>query len=142
MKLSRLLWLICAFIALGAGTLGIFLPILPTVPLYLLTAFCFANSSSRLHDWFLRSGLYRRHLLPYLEAGGLTFKAKLSLILFVTLQLAIAAVIVRNSLVGLLIVAGVYIGFMASMLFAVKTVKLGEQPDPLLERKCSNKRKI
>ena len=31
------------------GTIGIALPILPTVPFYLLTAFCFANSSERLH---------------------------------------------------------------------------------------------
>ena len=32
-------------ISLALGTIGIALPILPTVPFYLLTAFCFASAA-------------------------------------------------------------------------------------------------
>lgn len=45
----RLLWIALGFLCLGLGTVGIVLPLLPTVPFYMATAFCFAKSSRKLH---------------------------------------------------------------------------------------------
>ena len=77
------------FIALGCvslalGTIGIVLPILPTVPFYLLTAFCFANSSERLHDWFIHTTVYKKYIGSYFRRRGMTKKAKCLLIGTVT----------------------------------------------------------
>lgn len=49
----RFLWVICGFVALGLGLIGIALPLLPTVPFLLLAAFFFARSSERLHNWLI-----------------------------------------------------------------------------------------
>ena len=68
----RFLWIIAGFICLGLGTVGIVLPILPTVPFYLATVFCFAKSSRRLHDWFLGTSLYRRHLDSFVRRKAMT----------------------------------------------------------------------
>ena len=129
MKLRRLLFAAFGTVTLFLGTLGIFVPILPTVPLYLLTLFMFANSSHRLHNWFVNTKLYKKHLLPYIKAGGLTKKAKIYLIIFVTVQILIAALLLRNSLIGVLICVAVYLGFILSMIFAVKTVIISKEKE-------------
>lgn len=49
----RVLWAALGLVALGLGILGIFLPLLPTVPFLILAAALFARSSRRLHDWLL-----------------------------------------------------------------------------------------
>jgi hypothetical protein len=47
----RLFFLLAGLISLGLGFVGLFLPLLPTVPFVLLAAFCFAKSEPRLARW-------------------------------------------------------------------------------------------
>ncbi|WP_045388391.1 YbaN family protein [Falsirhodobacter sp. alg1] len=51
--MKRALWGAAGALALGAGLLGVILPLLPTVPFILLAAFCFSRSSERWHHWLL-----------------------------------------------------------------------------------------
>ena len=53
----RILCLIVAWLSAALGTAGIFLPLLPTVPLYLLAALCFAK-----HQDHRGEGQARRNL--------------------------------------------------------------------------------
>ncbi len=54
----RIIWFIVGGGSLALGTLGIFLPLLPTVPFYLLAAFGFSKSSSRVHGWLLNHKIF------------------------------------------------------------------------------------
>jgi uncharacterized membrane protein YbaN (DUF454 family) len=49
--LVRWLLLALALISLGAGIVGLFLPVIPTVPFVLLAAWAAARSSPRLSRW-------------------------------------------------------------------------------------------
>ena len=66
----RILWIILGFICLGLGVIGIILPILPTVPFFMATVFCFAKSSKRLHGWFIGTNLYKKHLDSFVKERG------------------------------------------------------------------------
>lgn len=49
----RALWLGAGSLALAAGVVGIFLPLLPTTPLVILAAFCFSRGCLRCERWLL-----------------------------------------------------------------------------------------
>jgi uncharacterized membrane protein YbaN (DUF454 family) len=60
----------------GLGTLGVFLPLLPTTPFLLLAAACFARSSPRLHAWLLASPVLGPLLLDWERHGAIAPRAK------------------------------------------------------------------
>jgi len=74
------LLIVVGFFSVGLGFLGIFLPLLPTTPLLLLAAFCFANSSERFHRWLLDNRLLGAYIRDYVEKGGVSLRIKVSAI--------------------------------------------------------------
>lgn len=68
----KVIWTVLGFLCLGFGTIGIVLPVLPTVPFYMATLFCFAKSSKKLHDWFVGTNLYKKHLDSFVQKRVMT----------------------------------------------------------------------
>ncbi|MCC7366666.1 MAG: YbaN family protein [Dehalococcoidia bacterium] len=62
------------FVALG--TLGVFLPLLPGTPFFLLAAACFGKSSPRAYRWLTTNRWFGRHLEHYRDDRGATVPAK------------------------------------------------------------------
>ncbi len=76
----RYLWLALGGVSFLLGTAGIVLPLLPTVPFYLLTAFCFAKGSTKFHQWFLNSKFYKNHLAEYERDRSMTWGTKIKVL--------------------------------------------------------------
>ena len=79
MTQKRFSFLVSGCLSLASGCIGIVLLILPIVPFFLLTVFCFANSSQKLHDWFIGTKRYRKHLEFFVQRKDMTQKAKASI---------------------------------------------------------------
>lgn len=72
----RLLYLIAGLISLGLGLLGVVLPILPTVPFLILAAFCFAQSSEKLHNWLISHKVFGPPIMDWRERGAISLRGK------------------------------------------------------------------
>lgn len=95
-KILRFLVMILGFISLGLGCVGIILPILPTVPFFLLTSFCFVRSSEKFNNWFLNSKLYKKHLENFAKHKIMTLKSELILLLCVSTMLLCSMYFINN----------------------------------------------
>lgn len=68
----RLLLLLAGCVAVFLAVLGIFLPLLPTVPFLLLAAACFSRSSRALQLWLFNHKYLGSYLRNYLLRNGIT----------------------------------------------------------------------
>lgn len=122
--LIRYFWISSGCLSLVLGTVGIILPILPTVPFYMLTVFCFAKGSEKMDRWFKRTSLYKNHLENFVQTGAMTLKAKLKVMLTVTIMMGFAAYLMPSDiLIGYFVLALVWIVHVFYFIFGIKTEK-------------------
>ena len=131
----KFLWVLLGFLSLALGTIGIVLPILPTVPFYMATVFCFAKSSERLHSWFTSTGLYKKHLESFVQKRSMTVKSKCTIMGSVTIVMAFGFIMMSRVPVGRICLSVVLLFHVIYFIFYIKTEKeTGEIPQELTEK--------
>jgi len=66
------------WISLILGIIGIFLPLLPTTPFVLLSAYCFSKSSERLHCWLIHQPRLGPMIQNWEQHGSISQSAKVT----------------------------------------------------------------
>lgn len=88
------MFLVAGFLLVGLAALGIFLPLLPTTPLLLLAAGCFANSSEKWHRWLVEHNVFGPIIHNWHEHRCIPRRAKIiaiaSILLFGTYAVGFA----------------------------------------------------
>lgn len=82
-------------LSLALGIIGIFLPIMPTTPFLLLSAFCFTRSSKRLLNFLLTNRFFGKYISNYRSGLGIPLQTKIYILslLWITILYSIFFVV-------------------------------------------------
>lgn len=122
-KVLRFMWITIGFISFGIGTIGVFLPFLPSFPFYMLTLIAFTKSSEKLKNWFISTKLYKKNLESYVTKKSMTLKTKLYIMTSVTLVMGFGFLMMSRVPVGRAVLAIVWLAHILYFIFGVKTEK-------------------
>jgi uncharacterized membrane protein YbaN (DUF454 family) len=75
-KFARFLMVFGGVVSVVLGTIGIFVPILPTTPFLLLAAYLFFRSSQGLYRWLLTHRVFGFYIKNYIEYRAIDIKIK------------------------------------------------------------------
>lgn len=118
--IARFLLWGCGVLALVLGTIGIFLPGLPTTPFVLLAAACFVRASPRAHAWLLAHRVFGSTLREWEQHRSVPRRAKLVALAMMALSVASslwyfkARPLLQLALVGGALVGAVVIALLPS----------------------------
>ena len=122
---GRKVWGALGLATFGLGAVGAVLPVLPTTPFILLAAFCFARSSQRLDAWFHGTALYRVVFSGYMGRRMMIVRAKLSLLVPVSVLMALGMYFTSGIPLLRAIIAVVWAAHIAYFGLWVKTDRAG-----------------
>lgn len=120
----KVLWVVLGFLSLGIGAVGAVLPFLPTFPFLMLTLFCFAKSSKRLHNWFIGTKLYRNNLESYVTSHSMTMRTKVRIMTTVTVVMAFGFLMMSRVPAARVVLVCVWVFHVVYFLFGVKTLQV------------------
>lgn len=116
------------FISMALGIIGILLPIMPTVPFLLFTAFCFGKGSKKFSDWFLSTRLYKFFLERFIKTRSMPLKLKIIVLAYVTIATIVLFFFISSTVLRAImvtIVAGEYF----ILIFKIKNSDPKKTPD-------------
>ncbi len=88
-------YLVAGLLCVALGVLGIALPLLPTVPFFILAAFFFARSNRRLEHWLVDHPRYGPHIRLWRERRAISRKGKRAAAIAFAVSIVISLIFAR-----------------------------------------------
>ncbi|MEG0890475.1 MAG: YbaN family protein [Bacteroidales bacterium] len=104
------IYILSAYLCVGLGIIGIFIPIMPTTPFLLVAIFLYMRSSKSGVKMILRNKYLAPYVYSYISKNGIPFKILLRTLLLLWGTLLIAAIFIANNIYIRLILLVVGVG--------------------------------
>ncbi len=122
MTVKKMVYIIIGAIGLALGAIGAVVPMMPAFPFLLLAAFCFARSNEKIYNWFVNTKLYKDNLEDYVAGRGMTKKAKIRLMITVTILMSIGFIMMDAVPIGRIVLSVVWLFHIIYFIFGIKTI--------------------
>lgn len=117
-------------ISLALGAAGIVLPVLPTTPFLLLSAYCFARSSTRLHNYLINHKVFGTYIDNYYNKS-MTPKHKARTLTVMWLGILFSAWLIGKTITWIILP-------IIAVLVTIHIVRLRPQPEKAPEKASEN----
>ena len=126
--MKKILYMILGCVGVGLGAVGAVIPMLPAFPFLMLATFCFARSSEKLDRWFKNTKLYKDNLEDFVAGRGMTMKAKVRIMVTVTLLMSVGFIMMglKGIVTGCVVLGCVWVFHIVYFLFGIKTIPVVE----------------
>lgn len=129
-KIIKIIYIFLGIICVIFASIGVFLPIMPTIPFLLAGGFFFAKSSEKLNNWFINTKLYKNNLGSLKQDKTMTKNAKIKILSSLTILMLLSEIFMvgnyikksnKASLFGALILFIVWFIHIYIFCFRIKT---------------------
>ena len=126
--MKKIIYIILGCVGVGLGAVGAIIPMLPAFPFLMLATFCFARSSEKLDRWFKNTKLYKDNLADFVTGKGMTKKAKIRIMVTVTLLMSVGFVMMgmKGVVTGCIVLGCVWVFHLVYFIFGIKTIPAAE----------------
>lgn len=119
-NIKKYLLIIVGSLTLILGTIGIFIPILPTTPFLLVCAYCYIRSSKSLYDWLINHKVFGKYVYSYLVHKAIKKSSKIIAITLIWASLSFTIYLLQNIYLAFMLI---FIGGAVSIyLLSLKTL--------------------
>lgn len=77
-KATKIIYIIIGTNCLILGAIGLFIPLLPTTPFWLLTCWCYIRSSEKLYNRVMANKYFGGYIKNYVEDKAIPLRAKVT----------------------------------------------------------------
>ena len=113
MSVVRALCIVIGSVSLILGIVGIFVPLLPTTPFLLLTAFFYMKGSQKCYNWLMNQPALGKYIRDYRENKIIPLRAKIISLVLMWISISYCAICLAYkwpvSILLIMIAAGVTI---------------------------------
>jgi uncharacterized protein len=120
-KVVRYVLIAAGSVSVTIGLLGMFVPILPTIPFLLLAAAYHLRSSRRFYNWLMNNRFFGSYIKNYVEGRGMPLPMKIYTVAFLWFTIGISIFLSEIFIVDI-ILALVAAGVTVHILF-LKTIR-------------------
>ncbi|KZX10350.1 YbaN family protein [Methanobrevibacter curvatus] len=119
MKIKKLFYFSFGTIFLSIGTVGIFVPVLPSTPFVIVAALFYGKSSERAEKWIMRNKYFASYIKNYKEKIGIPKDVKIKSLVFLWFMLILSMIFTNKLMITIVLIV---IGILVSLhIYLLKT---------------------